>query len=240
MNNRKEAMGELGETVVSTLAPLVMEKVMGGIQAGEQIDPHAAIDEVATQEGIQVDETTRQELIQQIDEKQREVMQTMEQEATTFASNSKRELMFKLGEMYNHSNLDITEAVKIWKQARLNPTNIRDQVQNDIGVRISLAEAKILHQLGSDMTLGMNNSDVGKAFANDILQKMMTKKAIKMTPAVREAVERVGRNMYRTKRASNILWKVDVRHTDDGQQIPYLLRLETVEAEDENSTKGAK
>ena len=121
----------------------------------------------------------------------------------------------------------------MWKQARMNPTNSRDQVKNDIGVRISLAEAKILHQLGSDLTLGIDDSEIGTSFANDILQKMMTKKSVKLTPAVREAVERVGRNMYRTKRASNIMWKVDVRQTDDGQQIPYLLRLETVEAEEE-------
>ena len=240
MKNIKHAEGELTDTIVSTLTPLVLEKVSGGIQAGEQIDPHAAIDEVASQEGIQVDEATRQQLIQNIDEAQRNMMQTMEQEATTFASDSKRELMYKLGKIYNDSELDITEAVKVWKQAKLSPTNIRDQISNDVGIRISLAEAKILHTLGSDLMLGMDNLDFGKAYANDILQKLMTRKAIKLTPSVREAVERVGRNMYRTKRASNIMWKIDVRHTDDGQQVPYLLRLETVEAEDDSPTKGIK
>ena len=68
----------------------------------------------------------------------------------------------------------------------------------------------------------------------------MTKKSVKLTPTVREAVERVGKNIYRTKRANNIMWKVDVKQTDDGQQIPYLLRLENVEAEDNNSTKGGE
>jgi hypothetical protein len=238
MDKEKKAVGELAGTIISTLAPQVMEKVMSGMQAGEQIDPHAAIDEVANQEGIQVDETTRQELIRQVDETQRETMKTMEQEATTFASNSKNELIQKLRKIYSQSNLDITRAVRAWKQVRLNPTMIRAQVQNDVGIRISLAEAKILHQLGSDLTLGFGHSDIGKTFANDILQKMMTKKSIKLTPSVREAVERVGRNVYRTKRANNVLWKIDVRHTDDGQQVPYLLRLETVEAEDENNTKG--
>ena len=68
MDDTKRAAGPLAETVVSTLAPLVLEKVMGGVVSGEQIDSNAAIDEVASQEGIQVDETTRQELIQKIDE----------------------------------------------------------------------------------------------------------------------------------------------------------------------------
>lgn len=237
----KEGMGQLAGTIVETLAPVVMEKLMGAMEANEQVDPHAAIDEAATEEGIQVDEGTRQELVQKVDEKQREVIQNMNQEATSFASNSKRELMFKLGHIYNNSNLDITEAVKVWKHAKLNPTNIRDQIQNDVGVRVSLAEAKMLHQLGTDLTLGIDNLDeIGTSFANDILQKMLTKKSVKLTPAVREAVERVGRNIYRTKKASNIMWKVDVRQTDDGQEIPYLLRLETVEAEDGNKTKGAR
>lgn len=240
MDDTKRAAGPLAETVVSTLAPLVLEKVMGGVVSGEQIDSNAAIDEVASQEGIQVDETTRQELIQKIDEGQGDVMETMDQEATAFAFDSKRELMYKLGKIYSKSDLDIVEAVKIWKQARLNPTNIRDQIQNDVGVRVSLAESKTLHRLGSDLIMGLENLDFGKAYAHDILQKMMTKNSIKLTPAVREAVERVGKNMYRTKRANNVLWKVDVRQTDDGQQIPYLLRLENAESEDENTTKGVQ
>jgi len=240
MDNTKKAMGTLATTVVSTLAPLVMEKVMGGMQSGEQIDPNIAIDEVAAQEGVQVDEQTRQELMQQINTKQQEVMQTMEQEATTMATDSKRELMFKLGKGYSKSNLDLTEAVKVWKQAKLNPTNIRDQIQNDVGVRVSMAEAKILHRLGSDLLLGMEDLDFGKAYANDILQKLMTKKAVRLTPAVRNAIERVGMNRYRTKRASNVMWKIDVKHLDDGQEVPYLLRLESVEAEDGSPSKGAE
>lgn len=245
MNKIKKAeglapTGELAETVVTDLAPKVLDKVMSGIQGGEQIDAHAAIDEVSGEEGIKVDETTRQDLVQKIDEEQRNMMKTMEQEATTFASESKRELMFKLGQVYSKSSLDLTEAVKIWKQAKLNPNNIREQIQNDVGVRVSLAEAKILHTLGSDLMLGMSDLDFGKAYANDILQKLMTKQTVKLTPSVREAVERVGKNVYRTKRASSVMWKIDVKHTDDGQQVPYLLRLENVEAEDGNTTKGTE
>ena len=38
MDNKEGAMGELAGTVVSTLAPLVMEKITGGMQTGELYD----------------------------------------------------------------------------------------------------------------------------------------------------------------------------------------------------------
>jgi len=167
--------------------------------------------------------------------------QSMGQQTQTMASSfsGSRELLVNLNKRYASENLDFMEALRVWKRARLNPDAIRQQIGNDIGVRVSFAEAKHLHKISRDVVSGHIEEDFGIDYATEILNKMSHHKRIKLTPSVREAVERVGQNLFRTKRA-NVLWKIDMKYTDDGQEVPYLIRIDSVEAEEEGNIKEGK
>jgi hypothetical protein len=53
-----------------------------------------------------------------------------------------------LSQKYAEEDLDLDKAIQVWKEARLAPENIREQVQNDVGVRISALDARELYKLG--------------------------------------------------------------------------------------------
>jgi hypothetical protein len=53
-----------------------------------------------------------------------------------------------LSKKYAEEELDLDKALKIWREARLSPENIREQIQNDVGVHISSIDAKELYKLG--------------------------------------------------------------------------------------------
>jgi len=143
-----------------------------------------------------------------------------------------REIIYSLNNKYTHAGLDLMQALRVWKQAKLTPEMIRDQVRNDIGRSISSAEARVLHRTGSDLVSGMRELDFRREEDADVLEKMGMVRKIKLTPNVRASVERVGQNLFRTKRA-NILWKIDMMNTDDGKQVPYLVRIDTTTANEE-------
>lgn len=159
---------------------------------------------------------------------------TMSTTQPVIGASDTRSLLIKLNNHYAKNGLDFMEALKVWKQEKLSPEAIRDQVRSDVKNKISLAEAKALYKTGSQMMLGY--SDLGLESDIKIDENLLTKRAIKMTPSVKSSVERIGQNLFRTKNAS-ILWKIDMKKMDDGQSVPYLVRVETVEATEEDARK---
>lgn len=59
-----------------------------------------------------------------------------------------------LSQKYATQDLDLTQALRIWRENRLSPENIRDQIRYDTGVRINSADAKMLYKLGSEVEKG--------------------------------------------------------------------------------------
>jgi hypothetical protein len=152
---------------------------------------------------------------------------TMSTQQQVIGSSDTRSLLIKLNNHYAKNGLNFMEALKVWKHAKLTPEAIRDQVRSDVKSNVSLAEAKALYKTGSQMMLGY--SDLGLEREVPVDDSMQTKRTIKMTPSVKSSVERIGQNLFRTKNAS-MLWKIDMKTMDDGQSVPYLVRVDTVEA----------
>lgn len=234
---KKEAQGiELSESIVSGLVPAALNLMSGGA-----IDTASAITQAASDMQIEITPDQQTAVEEAIAEKQKETAETAATETSIAASSiynrltqGSRELLYNLDNRYTRADLELNQALCIWKDANLNPQMIRDQIRNDVGYNITLGEAKILHRLGSDMKEG--RIDLGIDQNEDVLYKMSVSQSVKLTPSVKASVERVGKNLFRTKRA-NILWKIDVKNTDDGNEIPYLVRVDTVLAQEEKLKK---
>lgn len=158
---------------------------------------------------------------------------SVSQPMTASYSPGIRGFLNELNNRYSNSDLDFIEALKVWKQAGLTPDSIRSQVRNDVGKVVSFAEAKVLHKIGSDLIMSHEDIKLSNEIENITLGNMMDKRSLRLTPSIRASVERIGQNLFRTKNAS-MLWKIDMKYTDDGQQIPYLVRVDVIEAGDED------
>lgn len=140
------------------------------------------------------------------------------------SSMGTRTILSSLNQKYVRADLDLTEAIKVWKTANFSPTRIQDQVRNDIGYKLSLAEAKVLHKVGSDLLYKSDTVDFRTEYVNAYLEKFEQKKAVQLTPLIKESIEKIGQNLYRSKKAS-ILWKMDMRDMEDGTKKPWLIRV---------------
>jgi hypothetical protein len=59
-----------------------------------------------------------------------------------------------LSQKYASKDLDLMQAIRIWKESRISPEGIRDQVRYDIGMKINSADAKTLYRMGSELEKG--------------------------------------------------------------------------------------
>lgn len=225
------------------------EMLQNGTLPTDASNPDAQIDAVANE--LQMDPALitpemREQVKQQITENAQNIQDPNQQSTTVptqagsmstkpaipggqqiIGASDTRSLLIKLNNHYAKDGLNFMEALKVWKHAKLSPEAIRDQVRSDIKNKISLAEAKVLYKTGSQMMLGYSDLGLEKEVVVD--EGLQTKRAIRMTPSVKSSVERIGQNLFRTKNAS-MLWKIDMKVMDDGQSIPYLVRVDTVEA----------
>lgn len=241
-----------GEMQGQDLPGMIKQKRDEMMQTGELpaeiSDPDTQIDTVVNNLGIDVAMLTpemREQLKQEIAGNAQNIQDPNQQNTTVptqtssmstptavpgqqiIGASDTRSLLIKLNNHYAKDGLDFMEALKVWKHAKLSPEAIRDQVRSDIKNKISLAEAKALYKTGSQMMLGYSDLGLEREVAVD--EGLQTKRAIRMTPSVKSSVERIGQNLFRTKNAS-MLWKIDMKKMDDGQSIPYLVRVDTVEA----------
>lgn len=226
----------LAQTGLNMEDPAAVENAMAGIVAEgnatqEQVDTFKndpmAMDEVKQQATMPVDQTAP----------------PTPMTPTAFSNYDRKvsgsaTLLQQLNTKYAKADLDLTLALKVWKEAKLTPQDIRDQVRNDVGQRVTVAEAKTLYKMGSQLQL--NNNYINQLFnqeeaISDIHQRMASHKTIRLTPNVRASIEKIGQNLFRTKRA-NILWKIDMM-IDGDSQIPYLVRVDTTEASDEDTKR---
>jgi len=73
-----------------------------------------------------------------------------------------------LSKKYSEGEMNFGEAIRVWKEARLSPENIREQVRYDIGVSIDSATAKEIYKLGSEIEKGdAKLKDFGMAKGNE-------------------------------------------------------------------------
>lgn len=204
----------------------IAEQIKQKIQEGTTIDPKEALTEVLAEYQINTALEPEQE-----EEIMQEFIGEQTQPMMGVPATASRKLLNDLNTKYSKSDLDFLEALKIWKKAKLTPTEIRGQVASDIGMRINMAEAKILHRKGAEITAGYD--ELYEIDENtEVDDKIKTSRALKLTPAIRASMEKVGHNLYRTKKAE-LLWKIDMKETGDGERVPYLVRVETIEAQEE-------
>lgn len=205
----------------------IAQQIGEKIQSGVTVDPKAALTEVLTENQITTPLNPEQE-----EEIMREFVTEQQSESPVLSS---RKFLNDLNTRYAKAGLDFLTALKVWKAARLNPDEIRSQVSSDIGKRINLAEARALHKTGSDIVSGFEELyEPGRE--PDMESKLEGVRSIKLTPAVKSAVEKIGHNLYRTKKAE-LLWKIDMKEVDEGQRVPYLVRVETIEATEEDDSE---
>lgn len=230
----------INETILSTVGEKLMDTIPTMLSSGQGADPNQpetmrpALEEAVKEVPELSDETSQKAVVDymiQNPDTMKQYMQTQASYNSRLASGI-RETLYNLNNVYMSEGLDLIKALRIWKEARLTPNMIRDQIRNDVGYNVSLAEAKSLFKIGSDLQSGMNY-DFGGEYYTDVMEKMNTNNYIKITPSVRASVEKIGQNLYRTKRA-NILWKIDMKQTDDGSQIPYLVRIDSVSAHEDD------
>jgi len=261
--NDKKALGPLAGALIGEAAkiigPKLKEIIQQKFQRGEPADMNnpedmnmaiqGVVDEgslsMEQAEGLKNDQEAMDQIRQQVsvDPNEQETMApATPMTAAAFSKHDRntsgsRELLYNLNNKYAKADLDLSLALKVWKEARLVPQDIKDQVRNDVGQRISLAESKILYKIGSQLKINSSYSEnlFGEETVSDVQQKMSSQKSVRLTPNVRASIEKVGQNLFRTKRA-NILWKIDMM--EDGEnQIPYLVRIDTTEASDEDNKR---
>lgn len=240
MKIKKAQTSQIVSTLVSALGPQIGQLIGEQPQQEQPDNPKSLIEQTINQVMPEVTE----QLTQQFTQKQQEAMQqagqqmaqptaSSDNEVLKFAAAESRQFLMDLNNRYAKEQLNLMEALRVWKTARLTPTMIRDQVANDVEKRISLAEAKLLYKIGTDVSQGISYEDpyIVAEIKDDELPN-----TIKLTASVRNSLEKVGQNLYRTKTAST-LWKIDMKILDDGQQIPYLIRVDAVEAQDEQEKR---
>ena len=217
----KKALGELdsGAGTADDLANKVIEKSKEKLSN----DPNQMQEVVS--EVVNENANNEGKLLEPTPEGTQKITDSVKQKLEANKMSGTRDLLQRLNVKYGSEELDLNTALKVWKQARLTPEMIRDQIKNDVNVRVSLAEAKILCKIGSEVNSSFQ--EMGISGEMDVItQNLITKNSVKLTPSVRAAVEKVGHNLYRTKQASTVMWKIDLKAMDNGQQVPYLLRVE--------------
>lgn len=233
------SMQPILDKVMNTSYPQTYQtSVSEQLQAGTTVNPQDPKLIVDTLDKIPETELTKEE--KESVKANPEAIQYLQQQipsvsapgVTASYSMNTRELLYDLNKRYNIEDLNLVEALKIWKQAKLTPEMIRDQIRDDVQKNISLAEAKILYKVGSDLLLDNNKLFIDINNNNEKIMKDI--KSLKLTSTIRSNIERVGKNLFRTKNA-NILWKIDMRQMDDGKQVPYLIRVDAVEANEDDS-----
>ena len=141
-----------------------------------------------------------------------------------------RKLIQGLGNKYATEGLDLFKALRAWKESKLTPDGIRDQVRFDVGKVITAADARELYHIGSAMKYDYDT--IAKEFEvskgrDDLIPDNIKQDKIKLSPAIRQSMERIGQNLYRDKKAKKY-WTLKEKVGDDGQKAIYLVAVEEV------------
>lgn len=116
--------------------------------------------------------------------------------------------------LYARNNLDFSRALNVWKEANLSEDAIKNQFYHDTSVRLSSNDVGLIRFAIINMD-SVENKDNNSLVEDDIKESV-----VRITPAIRQSMERVGMNTFRNKTAGTI-WKIVMR--DD---IPHLARID--------------
>ena len=124
-------------------------------------------------------------------------------------------LIPNLASKYASQGVDIKIALEAWKEAKLSPEQIREQVMEDIREKVSAEDGHILFNASRNKEMVQAEYDAYNKYANA--------RYIKVTPAVKSALEKVDNNLYRLKTAGvDITWSIEMK---EGK--PWLKRMST-------------
>ena len=136
--------------------------------------------------------------------------------------------LHQLNIKYSSEGLDLIKAVRAWKDLQFTPDSIRDQVRNDVGTTITAADARELYHLGSSMKYDYDA--INKPFEvskgrEKLIPDNIKNDQIKMSPAIRQSMDRLGQNLYRDKKAKTY-WTLKEKVADNGDKAIYLVAIE--------------
>jgi len=150
-----------------------------------------------------------------------------------------RILLASLDNSYSKASLDLLQALRAWKEARLTPDDIKDQVLSDTGKKITAVEARELHHIGT--VLQYDYDSIAKQFEvskgrEDLIPENIKENKIKLSPAIKMSMEKVGENLYRHKTAKTY-WTLKEKMGDNGDKAVFLVAIDDPE---EGQTKKAE
>lgn len=132
-------------------------------------------------------------------------------------------MLYNIRSKYSAHGVDFNKVLNIWKQSNLDHEDIRFKIFDEIGVKLNIAEAKFLHKVARTS----NGSEFETHEATNIFNSLKDKRAVKLTPSIKQALEKVDNNVYRIKSAGiEISWAIDMR---DG--VPWLKRISNPQEE---------
>jgi len=136
--------------------------------------------------------------------------------------------LHQLNIRYASEGLDLIKAIRAWKDLRLTPDGIRDQIRNDIGTTITAIDAREIYHLGSAMKYDYDSIckpfEVSKG-REELLPDNIRNDKIKLSPAIKMSMERLGQNLYRDKKAKTY-WTLKEKVADNGEKAVYLVAIE--------------
>lgn len=144
---------------------------------------------------------------------------------------STKEILNHMDTVYKNAGLDFIEALKVWKESRLSPNEIRDQIKFDTGRNIRSLEAKIFYRVGEDLFTGKEIYHYLQDNGADMIEsRIKTARVLPFTPYVKNNFEKTGDSTYRSKQSSiDVEWVLVEKEGADGQKIMYLARREPME-----------
>jgi len=148
--------------------------------------------------------------------------------------------LHQLNIKYSSEGLDLIKAVRAWKDLQFTPDSIRDQVRSDVGTTITAEASRELYHLGSSMKHDydaiVKPYEISKG-REKLIPENFKNEQRKLSPAIRQSMERLGQNLYRDKKAKTY-WTLKEKVADNGDKAIYLVAIE--EPDDLKKTAALK
>jgi hypothetical protein len=134
--------------------------------------------------------------------------------------------------LYDLNNLDLDQAISVWKTAKFNADDIKEQINFDIGKIITAEEISQILKVSevTETDSIVNKVDPYKStskYIPDYIKNDERPVTLKFTSKVKNNMERVGQTTFRSKIAGiPKYWKLKNRKADDGTESVYLVAVE--------------
>ena len=139
-----------------------------------------------------------------------------------------KELVYTLNQRYVKANLNFLGALRVWNESSYTPEEIQNQIKNDIDRDVTAQEAEELYHVGASLKDNYESIvkpyEVSKGRA-DLIPANIKNKSIKMSPAIKMAVDKIGQNLFRHKTAKTY-WTMKEKTGDNGEKAIYLVAVD--------------